>query len=1385
MSTPDAGDVDSETQQPMDKAPPEKQKRARKEPVALIREPGKSLLPFSRVQKIIKADKEIPIVAKDATYLISLATEEFIKRLTESSKMVAEREKRATVQHRDIATVVRRVDEFLFLEEIIPWISADPPAKRKLREAAVGGLKGQPTMDAFVVNQNEKSAAEGSNVRDDDDIIMNEDGTMGGSSRSNLLLLLNHPDPELIFLSYTKDSSGSRLTATKQLSLYERTTRPAEFFTDIVVHPSGRVAVASSYIGKLRIIKLKAGNYDEDFDVVLPELNLLALTFLPLDEGNYALGILHVDYQERIHLLARDIVLEDLELSTLPSIVLTPTTISQKVIPYYDDACLRLVPVLPQSVEDQEDAHLGGVLVIGGRKILMYDLASKRAQEKQGSKRRRLESKKKSSDAAEAKEAREKEMEKEGRIRKVQGSVDWPWSEITACVFSMSVQFRKNSPPFSVCDVGPEVPRFVIGDNYGRLALLSLENVKENGMILLPLGEASPASSLTYLTSQVIFLGSHLGDSQLLQLSPTPVSSLLSPTLPIPHEVKTVSNLGSPSGNKGKSRAMDVDEEEDDSKDITKGVVVKTNGSFITVLESFKNISPIVDALLVDTYGSGDQQIVTCSGGGNSGSLNIVRNGADFQESASVPGLSDVVKLWSIRNELEDTHDSHILVSTLTSTHLFRMGDAGGATLSHVKDTGLVQDSGLITELPTLAFANVARRVVDNNRKPSYCNSSFVVQVTKKGARLSEYDIVSRTYEKVHEWCPDPGTEVVAADVNASQIFLALKGGRLVALVIEEKGLKLNIDNAAGRRGSLPEICAISCLPLDPEKKFASHIVVSYWETKTIEVFSIDARGLVSNAITPSLPAVARSVMLYNFTSQGDSPRQYLFAGLVNGSVAYFTWKDKQINDRKILSLGNTPVSLSACQINGQRTVFAAGGRATIFSWEKKRLHNSPIMLRDVVAANVLNTTLFRSSLILATPTTLFIGRVGDLNKIHIRSFSLGLDNPMKISYAPQLKAFGVAVVRTEPKRVGDVQWPQSSFRLLDDTTFDNMANYNCEPNERLTALATHTLEINGMSTTAFCVGVHKDALEVEPNEGRLLILSAKPPAEQTKTPQLQLSLLAATEVKGCTYAISIINDMIVAAVNSSVMLFKLNSSGDINTLDLVSEWNHNYLVASLATYGNRIVVGDQVSSVSLLEVVDGKIQNLARDYGPRWPVAVEAVDKNSIIASNFDSNLLTLKLTRTLGRSSLECDGNYYVADFVTKFIRGSLTSSSSKNMDIEASHVFFTSSGRIGVILDVTEPTLSLHLTSLQRNLAGVVPSIGGDSHARFRAPKSRKGRSDADPSAFGFIDGDFIEQFLAYMGSPDETERILAGNSDPERLTMPVEEIQAVLENLQSFH
>lgn len=80
--------------------------------------------------------------------------------------------------------------------------------------------------------------------------------------------MITHPDPELVFLTYVESEAGvGELIAQKHLALYERTPRAAEFFNDVLVHPSGKLAIVSCYTGKLKVITFKAGNYEGDFDV--------------------------------------------------------------------------------------------------------------------------------------------------------------------------------------------------------------------------------------------------------------------------------------------------------------------------------------------------------------------------------------------------------------------------------------------------------------------------------------------------------------------------------------------------------------------------------------------------------------------------------------------------------------------------------------------------------------------------------------------------------------------------------------------------------------------------------------------------------------------------------------------------------------------------------------------------------------------------------------------------------------------------------------------------------------------------------------------------------------------------------------------------------------
>jgi len=104
--------------------------------------------------------------------------------------------------------------------------------------------------------------------------------------------------------------------------------------------------------------------------------------------------------------------------------------------------------------------------------------------------------------------------------------------------------------------------------------------------------------------------------------------------------------------------------------------------------------------------------------------------------------------------------------------------------------------------------------------------------------------------------------------------------------------------------------------------------------------------------------------------------------------------------------------------------------------------------------------------------------------------------------------------------------------------------------------------------------------------------------------------------------------------------------------------------------------------------------------------------------------------------------------------------------------------------VILNL-DKDMSLHLDSLQRNMAQVIEGPGSLSHTRYRAPRNHKGRSDTEVSSYGFLDGDFLERFLDHLPSPKLTDKIIKGNSLPETVELTRECIQKVLERLQSLH
>lgn len=114
--------------------------------------------------------------------------------------------------------------------------------------------------------------------------------------------------------------------------------------------------------------------------------------------------------------------------------------------------------------------------------------------------------------------------------------------------------------------------------------------------------------TLTYLTSQILFVGSHHGDSQVIQINSKPVAALDLPTLPVPSDIPTISisDFAMHHSRKGKGKGPDEAEIRGGQ-----GLIILDKGSFLKVLDIWKNIGPVLDAALVDTDCSGQASFQT------------------------------------------------------------------------------------------------------------------------------------------------------------------------------------------------------------------------------------------------------------------------------------------------------------------------------------------------------------------------------------------------------------------------------------------------------------------------------------------------------------------------------------------------------------------------------------------------------------------------------------------------------------------------------------------------------------------------------------------------------------------------------------------------------
>ncbi|XP_043235477.1 DNA damage-binding protein 1-like isoform X1 [Amphibalanus amphitrite] len=879
--------------------------------------------------------------------------------------------------------------------------------------------------------------------------------------------------------------------------------------------------------------------------------------------------------------------------------------------------------------------------------------------------------------------------------------------------------------------VDPNGCRYLMGDMAGRLFMVLLDGEEKEGaerdIQVELLGECSIPECINYLDNGVVFVGSRLGDSQLVQLRVQP------------------------------------DE----------------NGSYLTVLDSHTNLAPIVDMVVVDLERQGQGQLVTCSGAFKDGSLRVIRNGIGIHELASID-LAGIKAMWSLRvgaggdgdGDGDELFDNTLVIAFVGETRVLSLvGD-------EVEETEI---AGLASDQQTFFCSNVQH--------------SQILQVTASSARL----LSDSTGRLLSEWRPPGGRNISVVTANTCQLACAV-GSDLFYLEIE--------SGEVVQKSMTTLEHEVACIDLTPSagQQRAELAAVALWTDISARTLSLPAlQPLCKECLGGEI--IPRSILLAEFEGV-----PYCLVAMGDGSLFYFHvhLKSGLLTEKKKVTLGTQPTVLRAFRPHSTSSVFACSDRPAVIYSSNYKLVFSNVNLREVNHMCTLNTRAYRNSLALATDTTITIGVVDDIQKLHIRSVKL-YESPRRIAYQESTETFGVLSMRldeqgssclvaprpsasTEAKTITQSSSSQlhrpslqqleqgqevevHSLLIIDQHTFEVQHAHSFVPSEY--ALSLISMKFDNDPACYFVVGTaYVNPEESEPKQGRIVVFQYN---------DQKLNQVSEKEIKGACYSLAAFNGKLLASINSTVRLFEWTAEHELR---LECSHFNNVVALYLKTKGDFVLVGDLMRSITALQykAMEGNFDEMARDFNAKYMTAVEILDDDTYLGAENSHNLFVCQkdsaATTDEERMQMQEVGRYHVGDMVNVFRHGSLVMQGvTESMAPTSGCVLFgTVQGSVGLVTQL-EPEFYSFISELQHQLTRVIRPVGKIEHSAWRAYRCERKTEPCE----GFIDGDLIESFLDLNRDQmaEVVRDLMITDSSSQRRAATVDDIIKAVEELTRIH
>lgn len=888
--------------------------------------------------------------------------------------------------------------------------------------------------------------------------------------------------------------------------------------------------------------------------------------------------------------------------------------------------------------------------------------------------------------------------------------------------------------------------RYLLGDMAGRLFMLLLEQEdKMDGTTAVKdlklefLGEITIAECITYLDNGVVYVGSRLGDSQLIKL----------------------------------------DSERSNQQ-----------RSFVEIMEVFTNLGPIVDMCVVDLERQGQGQLVTCSGAFKEGSLRIIRNGIGIHEHASID-LPGIKGMWPLRvgpgvaphgGDGRDPGDSAerdntLVLSFVRQTRVLMLNG------EEVEETEL---AGFDTSQQTFFCGNVrnkqliqvtaaAVRLVDSQTKQLLnewkppgarnisvvtCNQSQVVCAVRKEVFCLEIgdgvlNQISNAELENEVACLDI-TPLTEGDEKSTLCAVGLWTDISIRILSLPSLEQLQKENIGG------EIIPRSILITTFE---GIHYLLCALGDGSLFYFLLEAttgaltdRKKVTLGTQPTVLKTFKSLSTSNVFACSDRPTVIYSS---NHKLVFSNVNLKEVNHMCPLNSEGYPDSLALANDN---TLLIG----TIDEIQKLHIRTVPLgeLPRRIAyqeatqtfgVITIRNDVLSNNGLTPVRP-----------------SASTQAQN---VTYSSHMSTvFKPGSVSTGNDQLGQ-EVEVHNLLIIDQHTFEVLHAHQFMQTEY--AMSIVSTRLGNDPNTYYIVGtanVLPD--EADPKQGRIVVFHWV---------DGKLEHVAEQEIKGAPYSMLEFNGKLLAAINSTVRLFEWNAERELR-----NECSHfnNILALYLRAKGDFVLVGDLMRSMSLLayKPLEGNFEEIARDYQTNWMSSVEILDDDTFLGAESTTNLFVCQkdsaATTDEERQHLQEVGQFHLGEFVNVFQHGSLVMQhpGETSSPTQGSVLFGTIHGAIGLVSQLPADFYTF-LLEVQEKLTKVIKSVGKIDHAFWRSFSTER----KTEQAVGFIDGDLIESFLDL--SRDKMQEVVQGiqmdDGSGMKRDASVDDLIKIIEELSRIH